>query len=221
MINIDKKDLKKKRMLKLFINATTEVIKEEGIENVTIRKVADKAGYNSATIYNYFDNCKQLVFFAATNFISDYVEEMPCYIENSKNSLERLIKMWECFALYSFKKPKIYYAIFSENLGEKPENLVKNYYKIFPEEINNAPEDLVPMLLESRLSRRAKIAFQPCIEEGFFKEEQEEVVDEGIRLAYHGMLTLIVNNRVDFTPEEATEHLMRHIKTIIKSHSLK
>ena len=221
MIDIDKKDIKKKRMFKIFINATTEVIKNEGIDNVTIRKVADVAGYNSATIYNYFDNCKQLVFFAATNFISDYIEKMPCYIENSENSLERLIKMWECFSLYSFKKPKIYYAIFSEDLGEKPENLVKNYYKIFPEEISNAPEDLVPMLLESKLSRRAKIAFQPCIEEGFFKEEQEEIVDEGIRLAYHGMLTLIVNNRVNFTPEEATEHVMKHIRTIINSHALK
>ena len=221
MINIDKKDIKKKRMLKIFINATTEVIKKEGIDNVTIRKVADIAGYNSATIYNYFDNCKQLVFFAATNFISDYVEEMPCYIENSKNSLEKLIKMWECFTLYSFKNPKIYYAIFSEDLGDKPENLVENYYKLFPEELDNAPEDLVPMLLESRLSRRAKIAIQPCIDDGFFTENQEEIVDEGIRLAYHGMLTLLVNNRVDFSAEEATKHVMRHIKTIINSHALK
>lgn len=33
IINIDKKDVKKKRMLKIFINTTAEVIKKEGIEN--------------------------------------------------------------------------------------------------------------------------------------------------------------------------------------------
>lgn len=221
MISFDKKDIKKKRKLKYFINAATEIIENEGIENVTIRKVADIAGYNSATLYNYFDNCKQLIFFAATNFISDYVENMPTYIADSENTLERLVLMWECFCLYSFRKPQIYYAIFAEDLGDRPENLVENYYKLFPEELDNAPEDLVPMLLESNLSKRAKIAMQPCIEEGYFTEEQEKVVDEGLRLVYHGMLTLIINNRVNYTPEEATEHVMNHIKTIIYSHAQK
>lgn len=41
-------------MWKYFVDATAEIIEEEGVENVTIRKVADRAGYNSATIYNYF-----------------------------------------------------------------------------------------------------------------------------------------------------------------------
>ena len=221
MIKINKNDIKKKQMFKVFINATKEVIKNEGIENVTIRKIADIAGYNSANIYNYFDNCKQLIFFASINFISDYVEEMPNYIENSKNPVEKLIKMWEYFSFHSFKNPKIYYAIFSENLGDKSENLIENYYKIFPEELNDAPENLIPMLLESNLSKRAKLAIQPCIEKGFLNEDDAEVVDEGIRLAYHGMLTLIINNRVDFPPKEAAEHLITHIKTIIYSHTIK
>src|SRR6056297_1846518 len=218
MININKDDQKKKKMLKKFINATTDVIKNEGIDNVTIRKVADIAGFNSATIYNYFDNCKQLIFFASINFISDYVVEMPSYIENSDNPVERLMKMWEYFSLHSFKNPKIYYAIFSENLGDKSENLIRNYYKLFPEELNNAPNNLLPMLLESDLSKRAQIAIQPCIDKGFFSEKEAKLVDEGIRLAYHGMLTLIINNRVEYTPEEATDHLKTHIKTIINNY---
>lgn len=218
MININKNDKKKKKMLKKFINATTDIIKNEGIDRVTIRKVADIAGFNSATIYNYFDNCKQLIFFASINFISDYVVEMPSYIENSDNPVERLIKMWEYFSLHSFKNPKIYYAIFSENLGDKSENLIKNYYKLFPEELDNAPNNLLPMLLESDLSKRAKIAIQPCIEKGYLNEKEAKLVDEGIRLTYHGMLTLIINNRVDYTPKEATAHLKTHIKTIINNY---
>ncbi|MFW5786820.1 MAG: TetR/AcrR family transcriptional regulator [Halanaerobiales bacterium] len=220
MLNIDKNDIKKKRIMKIFINSTTEVIEKEGIENVTIRKVADIAGYNSATLYNYFDNCKQLVFFAATNFISEYVEEMPEYIEKGENTLQKLLLMWECFCLHTFRKPKIYYAIFQEDVGEKPENLVELYYKIFPEELKDAPEELVPMLLESRLSRRAEIAMQPCIEEGYFAAEDEEEIDEAIRLIYHGMLSLVINNRVDFTPEEATKRCMKHIKSVVDQYKL-
>ena len=49
-------------MWKYFVDATAEIIEEEGLENVTIRKVADKAGYNSATIYNYFSEISHLLF---------------------------------------------------------------------------------------------------------------------------------------------------------------
>ncbi len=45
-----------------FIDATNEIIENEGIESVTIRKVANLAGYNSATIYNYFENLDHLIF---------------------------------------------------------------------------------------------------------------------------------------------------------------
>lgn len=54
MKNLDKKFKQRVRMIKYFIDATIEIIEKEGYEGVTIRKVADIAGYNSATIYNYF-----------------------------------------------------------------------------------------------------------------------------------------------------------------------
>lgn len=56
------KEIQMGRMWKYFVDATAEIIEEEGLENVTIRKVADKAGYNSATIYNYFSEVSHLIF---------------------------------------------------------------------------------------------------------------------------------------------------------------
>ncbi len=87
-----------------------KLLKRKASKKVTIRKVAKIAGYNSATIYNYFDNCNQLIFFASIRFMEDYVKEMPEYIAQGDNELEKLILMWECFCYHSFKKPKIYYA---------------------------------------------------------------------------------------------------------------
>jgi putative flippase GtrA len=45
---------KRKRIMSYFINATIELMEKEGIENLTIRKVAEQAKYNSATLYHYF-----------------------------------------------------------------------------------------------------------------------------------------------------------------------
>ena len=54
LIRPDKKTIQKRRMMGYFIEAASQIIEEEGMEGVTIRKVADIAGYNSATMYNYF-----------------------------------------------------------------------------------------------------------------------------------------------------------------------
>lgn len=50
-----------------FINATIELMEKEGIENLTIRKVAEQAKYNSATLYHYFSNLDELELFASVN----------------------------------------------------------------------------------------------------------------------------------------------------------
>ncbi len=214
MIEFDQKDIKKIRTIKVFIDAASQIIEEEDIESVTIRKVAKIAGYNSATIYNYFDNCNQLIFFAATKFLKDYVQEMPDYIARGENELEKLILMWECFCLHSFRKPKIFYAIFADDIGGRPGTLLKNYYQLYPEDLGSPPEELIPMLVETRLSRRTSISMEPVLEAGFFSQETASEIDEEIRLVYHGMLSLIINKRIKCEPEEATERTMKHIRKI-------
>jgi len=217
MIDIDNKDIKKKRILKYFIQATKEVIEEKGIENVTIRNVAKRAGYNSATIYNYFDNYKQLIFFASLDFLSNYIKAMPDYITEGEDEVERFILMWECFCKYSFETHQIYYAIFTEELGDHPESLMEKYFQIFPEKLGDPPERLIPMLLDPDLSRRASIASKPLIENDYLSKEKAEEVDNMITYIYHGMLTLIINNRIDYSVDEAVQRISSHIRTIVNN----
>ncbi len=214
MIEFDEKDIKKIRTIKVFIDAAAEIIEEEGIDNVTIRKVADIAGYNSATIYNYFDNCNQLIFFAAAKFMKDYIADMPDYIAEGEDELEKLILMWECFCYHSFLKPKIYYAIFADDIGGRPGNLLETYFKLFPEDLGNPPEELIPMLRTTDLSERTSMALEPVIEDGFISREIAPEVDERIRLVYQGMLSLVINKRMDYDPQKNTEKIMKHIRGI-------
>jgi hypothetical protein len=43
-------DIQTERMLNYFIDATAKLIKEEGIKNISIRKIAKEAGYTRSTI---------------------------------------------------------------------------------------------------------------------------------------------------------------------------
>ena len=221
MFHINRNDKKKKRVVKLFIEAAMEVIEREGIEGTTIRKVAELTGYNSATIYSYFDNLKQLIFFAAAASLKDYVAEMPGYIRNGENELEKFLLMWECFCRHSFAKPRVYSAVFSDDIGTLPKRLVAHYYDLFPEELEEAPEHLQPMLQETDLKQRNLIALNRCIETGCFAREDIENVEEAIRLVYQGMLTLVLNNRLDYSTEEAIARFMLHIRGIARSYALR
>jgi AcrR family transcriptional regulator len=210
-----KKEIQIKRMMQYFIDATVEIIEEEDIDKITIRKIADKAGYNSATIYNYFQEVSHLIFFAAMTFLKKYTDALPHYIAKGKTSLDKLLLIWQCFCEFSFKEPKIYHAVFASDLGQVPEDLVKKYYTIFPDDIQNLPDELLPMVLESNLTKRGRIALQKCVEEGYIKEENAEEINEMCILIWHGMLTLIINNRRNFTAEEAVNITMKYIRQII------
>ncbi|WP_191567315.1 TetR/AcrR family transcriptional regulator [Metabacillus idriensis] len=202
------------RMMSYFINATAEIIKKEGIDKVTIRKIADLAGYNSATIYNYFEDLSHLIFFASMRFVKKYTDALPAYLEKARTPLERYILIWECFCKYSFESPQIYYAVFSANLGTHPINLTK-YYEYFPTDLVAFPDDIKPMLLESNLSKRTLIAYNQCISEGYIQEMNAERIAESHYLIWQGMLTLFINKRSTYTVDEATEVTVNHIRNSI------
>jgi len=60
----------------LILRCDKGIFQEEGLEQVTIRKFADKAGYNSATFNNYFLEISHLLFFATMRCMQDYTNEL-------------------------------------------------------------------------------------------------------------------------------------------------
>lgn len=200
-------------MMSYFINAAADIIEKEGIDKVTIRKVADIAGYNSATIYNYFEDLSHLNFFASMSMVKKYTDALPQYIEKAKTPLERYFLIWECFCKFSFESPKIYYAVFSADLGTHPVNMEK-YYDYSPTDLLAflADDDLKLMLIESDQSKRTFISLKQCIKEGYIQETHAERIAESHYLIWQGMLTMFVNNRTTYTVEEATEITVNHIR---------
>lgn len=50
----DRKQMYRQQTMGYFINAALEIIEEEGIDSLSIRKTAEKAGYNSANSLSLF-----------------------------------------------------------------------------------------------------------------------------------------------------------------------
>jgi AcrR family transcriptional regulator len=218
--NMKKKEIQMGRMWKYFVDATAEIIEEEGIDKITIRKVADRAGYNSATIYNYFTELSHLIFFASMKFLKTYTDEVANYMEEGKSPIEKYLLAWECFCKHSFKSPQIFHAIFITDLGEHPEDLLAEYYKLYPNDLINIPEGLKPILFERNMNKRGLTLLQAAASEGNIKEENINAINELTILIWQGMLSNILNNRTHHDIEAAEKITMNYIKEIVRNQHL-
>ncbi|MCM3519826.1 TetR/AcrR family transcriptional regulator [Staphylococcus xylosus] len=216
------KDIQKQRMWQYFIDATTEIIEEKGIDNVTIREIADKAGYNSATIYNYFQEVSHLIFFAALKYLNKFINQLPNYMEEGKTSLEQYLLSWKSFCEHSFREPEIYYSIFLKDLGNNPEQLLKHYYEVYQSNLfGEVTEDIHTFITDYNYSTRSRNALNKSIEDGLLNKDEARKVNEKTVLLWQGMLISLLNNRRHLNVEQATQITMDYIKDIIELHKVK
>jgi len=209
------KEIQRKRILVYFIEATSKIIEDEGIENVTIRNVADIAGYNSATLYNYFEDLDHLIFFTSMKYLKEYNLELSKFISDSDNSLDIFLKTWECFCKFSYKNPKIFYNIFFSKHKDKLKETINEYYDIFPEELGENDGEILNMLKYKNIFDRNKIVVYPLVNEGIIKEENFDIVNKAIVYCYQGILhESVIGN--DKSIEQLIIDTMKIIKYIIR-----
>ncbi|VDH00328.1 transcriptional regulator BetI [Lysinibacillus sphaericus] len=212
---MDKKMLQKSRMWKYFVEAATEIIEEEGARAVTIRKVADRAGYNSATIYNYFDEFSHLLFFASMRLMKDYTVEVTRRMNEESCALDQYVTAWECFCEYSFKQPDIFHSVFIRDLGDNPDHLLEKYYEFYPADLVDVPEEIRMSLLEQNVVKRGNPILKRAVEQGNLDADKIESLNEVTILIWQGMLMNFLNNRIEATPDEAASRTMFYVKEII------
>ena len=113
-----KKELQEERMKGFFISATKEIIKGEGIRALSVRNIADRAGYSYATWYNYFKDMKDLIFIC----IKDFQEECRLYIEsevkNFSKGKDKLKAKTKAFMKYFVQYPGIFELFYIERFND-------------------------------------------------------------------------------------------------------
>lgn len=209
----------KKLTMNYFINAADELINEIGIENVTIRNIAKRAGYNSATIYNYFENLDHLIFFGAFKNIKDYALSLNQYLTDAENAMDRFLKVWECFCNYAYLKPDIYNAIFFPRLSKNIEEYITEYYSLFPEDLGIHHATISTMLLKGDIHDRGMATVTDCVNEGFIEAYNADRLNDMTLLVFEGMLIRVLRGTVSY--EDAKNKTMDYIKVIVQSFLIK
>lgn len=170
------KEIQRQRMMKYFIDAAKEIIKEEGVKGLTARKVGEKAGYSYATIYNYFSDLNTLTTYCVFDFFEDCYRYMISFKNHEENPRDQVITYACAYFKYFAKNPAMFQLIFLEDLGNAPEELMKN---------DKQPS--VRGLLKKSLIE--------CAKEGYISEENIEILQDLIPSVLGGKLLFFLKRR--------------------------
>lgn len=218
---MNKRTIKKHRSMSYFIDAAANIMDDEGIEFVTIRKVSDLAGYNSATLYNYFKSLDELILYASIRHLKEYTLILPKFVETAKDSVDRYLKVWECFCRYSFSSPQVYNNIFFGKHTDSIPKIIEEYYSIFPEELGEQSEELLSMFLVSDIYKRNLVLLSKVQSDGFVGKEHLDSLNEMSILLYYGMLTRILNSDTKVDIDDVTGKTIQYLKQILNSFLVK
>lgn len=203
------KQMRKRRTMQYFIDAASKILTEEGIENLTTRNVATAAGYNSATIYNYFDNFERLIAFAAIKGLKDYAKDLGETINNNMPSIEKFIKIWVCYFKHSLQNPVVFSILFNQ-YGNNPLTFLKEYYEIFPDEEAELPEDVRETFYEADFDLRNRIILNKCAKEGLLQKEDINSIVDMSQFVFEGTLQNAKKEPENYTMQVFVKYL-KHV----------
>lgn len=216
---MNNKEMQTKRVMGEFINASNKLIRENGIENISLRKVSKIAGYNSATMYNYFENLDHLIFFGAMKYLNNYTRSLNNYLKKEECSMDRFLKVWEYFCFYAYSEPQIYNAIFFPNLNNNIGHYMKKYYDFFPEELLSSNTTIRNMLLKDNINDRAMTILSDCVNENYIKCEDALILNDMTLVIFEGIFKRVLNKNMSY--KYAIKNTMLYFKLIIENFLIK
>ena len=205
------------------IEPAIELMEKEGIENLTIRKVAEQAKYNSATLYHYFSNLDELELFASVKCLDEYMQETLIHKAEGKDFQEWYLGQWRCFCRHSFQRPRIYNFLFFSPEGTQNLNEVfRRYYEIYPNEKEEKTEDYEGFLKEGDFFKRNEDLLRDVIRERNYEISEQEIkeLNEMSVLIYRGMLAIMRSDRDKPTVDEAVDKTVRYLAKTLDAYHL-
>ncbi|MDD5152182.1 MAG: TetR/AcrR family transcriptional regulator [Flavobacterium sp.] len=178
MSTADRKAREKENLKSLILNSAKKLFVEKGIEQTTIRNIAEEIDYSIGTVYVYFKDKNAILHDLHSEGFSElggYFKELYAII----NPMERLKVMGKVYIKFAIENSEMYDLMF--NL-KAPIDFLN---AIDEEEWNEGKATFE--VLNSTITQ--------CIEQGHFKNHNSEPLSFMIWSMVHGMCCLEIRQR--------------------------
>ena len=194
-----------------YIEATYKLLERDGLDGVSIRKVAEEIGCSSAALYRHFPDFEKLVAVASIRFLRDYINNARFLSQVDLNPLELNLQLWECLAYYSFRNADVYENMFFGDVaGELYNEATAEYFDQYPEDLEGLKDFMLDMVRDATIEQRDSILLGRAVEMGMLSRKSAEYLRKIDTYLYRGMLASL-RGRVlgDSDFREATREFMQ------------
>ena len=180
----ERKERQKTEMRDAILSAALKLFSDEGYENVTMRKIADKIEYSVGTIYLYFKDKSEMLYELHNRGFAEFYKKQLS-IQHIKDPVERLTAHGESYIDFAIENPEYYDVMFISRSTSKEINKLEHW---------NEGERTYDLL---------KLNIKQAIETGHFGGVDIEVAAFSLWSFVHGMASLYVRERLMMMPTEA------------------
>lgn len=186
----ERKIREKEEMQSLILKTAMQLFLDEGIENVSLRKIADKIEYSPASIYSYFKDKGEIVM-ALHNEGFSKLHELQLSLNNIEDPLERLRQHGLMYMKFAMENQDYYDLMFiAKGVAEK----------IIDEKEWKAGATAYQYLVDNVIA---------CIEKGYFKGTDPNAATFAFWSFVHGMASLIIRQRCTMMPPEYIDIIVK------------
>nr|WP_317282034.1 TetR/AcrR family transcriptional regulator [uncultured Sellimonas sp.] len=146
-----------------YIAVTNDIIHKEGLQAISIRRIAKEMGCSSASLYRHFESRDELLYYAELGEMNDYIRSLNKEEKHWKNVWDIYVGVWYCYSLEAFRKPEAYNLLFFTYDNNKLRESIREYYSMFPETIGSSNRMFHNMLQTSDFMGRDFAMCRNCI----------------------------------------------------------
>lgn len=194
---MDKKEKKHKRTQEYFAATAKDMIIRDGMAGISVRKVAEEAGYSLGTVYNHFKNLDELLWLTRNMMIDDIATYMENNCPPSVENRDDVVAIFRMFIQFFIEKPHSYEFIYFYKLDRCDKKIPSLSDK---PEFNQRFTPLVTYLISYGIP-----------------PEQVMVVIKTIIFTINGLLTLYIAGNDSMTEEMMFQELEATISILLRS----
>ncbi len=215
-------DSERDKIISTFISAAREIIETEGIDKLSIRRVASFTGYSSATIYLYFPNVDALVTLACMSYLEKYCRALAADMDRMKTNYDMFINSWEVFSRHAFANPNIFHHLFYSPHTVPLRETVQMYYKLYPNQLEGITGPLYDVLQGGTIEERCLAVLGPVAEDYDIPMEDAEMIND-ISISYFRKLLELRCRNDDEAADSMvlTRKMMRALGLLLDVHLFK
>lgn len=181
---VKNKEIQESRMKSYFIQATKELIKAEGLKCVSVRSIADKAGYSYATLYHYFKDVNELIFLCVHDFQEECKQFVADQTRQKPERFERMKAILMAYISYFVEYPAIFELFYLAPVGDfgNKQNIIDVIYHSLDEICDEE--------------------WTYCVSHNLLSAERKETLKDQLKYTVIGLLLFYIHRHSPYTYTE-------------------